>query len=136
MIMALYNLQDVLLNFLLIFHTKMRPKYKKLFCCPALQLFNCLPPLFCCLPLWKIVRLPEKNYRMQQIPLAIFGNWVCTYLRSSMQLLSEFSVLLPRLSIFMALLSSKSIRCNKFKSHLSYHFKGLNLNKIRQRELN
>ena len=78
---------------------------------------------------------------MQQIPLVSYSNWVCTYLRSSLQLLAEFSVLLLlRLSIFMALLSSKSIRCNiykskaKFKSHLFYHFKGLNSNKIRQRE--
>ena len=30
---------------------------KKLFCCPALELFHFLPPLFCCLTLWKTVRL-------------------------------------------------------------------------------
>ena len=66
-----------------------------------------------------------------------YGNWVCTYLRSLLQLLAEFSVLLLRLSIFMALLSSISIRYNvyksraKFKSHLFYHFKGRNSNKIR-----
>ena len=72
MIMALYNLQDVLLNFLLIFHTKMRPKYKELFCCPALQLFNCLPPLFCCLTLWKIVKLPEKKLQNATNPIGHF----------------------------------------------------------------
>ena len=26
-----------------------------IFCCPALELFHCLPPLFRCLPLWTIV---------------------------------------------------------------------------------
>ena len=34
---------------------------KKLFCCPALELFHCLPPLFCFLPLWKTVRLHGKK---------------------------------------------------------------------------
>ena len=51
---------------------------KKIFCCPALELFNCLPlrktllfislelfhcllPLFWCLPLWKTVRLHGKK---------------------------------------------------------------------------
>ena len=34
---------------------------KKIFCCPALELFHCLPPLFCCLPLWKTVRLHGKK---------------------------------------------------------------------------
>ena len=24
-------------------------------CCTTLELFSCLPPLFCCLPLWKTV---------------------------------------------------------------------------------
>ena len=45
---------------------------KKIFCCPALELFHCLPPIFCCLPLWETVRLhgkKEKSYNMQQIPL-------------------------------------------------------------------
>ena len=34
---------------------------KKSFCCPALELFHCLPPLFCCLPMWKTVRLHGKK---------------------------------------------------------------------------
>ena len=34
---------------------------KKIFCCPALELFHCLPPLFHCLPLWTTVRLHGKK---------------------------------------------------------------------------
>ena len=34
---------------------------KKLFCCPAYELFTCLPPLFSCLPFKKPVRLPGKK---------------------------------------------------------------------------
>ena len=34
---------------------------QKIFCCPALDLFGCLPPLFTCIPLWKTVRLPGKK---------------------------------------------------------------------------
>ena len=34
---------------------------KKLFCCPALELFHCLPPLFHFLPLWTTVRLHGKK---------------------------------------------------------------------------
>ena len=34
---------------------------KKIFCCPALELFHCLPPLFRCLPLWTTVRLHGKK---------------------------------------------------------------------------
>ena len=34
---------------------------KKLFCCPAYELFSCLPPLFSCLPFKKTVRLPGKK---------------------------------------------------------------------------
>ena len=34
---------------------------KNLFCCPALELFHCLPPLFSCLPLWTTVRLHGKK---------------------------------------------------------------------------
>ena len=34
---------------------------KKIFCCPALELFHCLPPLFCCLHLWTTVRLHGKK---------------------------------------------------------------------------
>ena len=32
-----------------------------MFFCPALELFHCLPPLFCCLPLWTTVRLHGKK---------------------------------------------------------------------------
>ena len=32
---------------------------KKLFCCPALELFSFLPPLLCFLLRWKTVRVPE-----------------------------------------------------------------------------
>ena len=34
---------------------------KKLFCCPALELFHYLPPHFCCLLLWKTARLHGKK---------------------------------------------------------------------------
>ena len=34
---------------------------KKIFCCPALELFHCLLPLFHCLPLWTTVRLHGKK---------------------------------------------------------------------------
>ena len=34
---------------------------KKKFCCPALELFHCLPPLFHCQPLWTTVRLHGKK---------------------------------------------------------------------------
>ena len=55
--------QDVLLHFWVIyFYIEIRLKYeKKIFCCPALELFHCLPPLFHCLPLWKTVRLHGKK---------------------------------------------------------------------------
>ena len=43
------------------FYIKIRLKYEKIFWCPALELFHCLPPLFCCLPLWKTVRLHGKK---------------------------------------------------------------------------
>ena len=35
--------------------------YGKQCCLSALELFHCLPPLFCCLPLWKTVRLHGKK---------------------------------------------------------------------------
>ena len=47
---------------------------KKLFCCPALELFHCLPPLFRCLPLWKTVRLHGKklqNATKARIPVLL-----------------------------------------------------------------
>ena len=34
---------------------------KKIFCCPDLELFHCLPPLFGCLPLWTTVRVHGKK---------------------------------------------------------------------------
>ena len=34
---------------------------EKIFCCPALELFHCLPQLFCCLPQWTTVRLHGKK---------------------------------------------------------------------------
>ena len=64
---------------------------KKLFCCPALELFDCVPALFICLPpiensetTWK------KTYKMQQKFKAYFQNiksaneneYVSTYLGS------------------------------------------------------
>ena len=41
---------------------------KKIFCCPALELFHCLLPLFCCLLLWTTEQCGymEKAYKMQQ----------------------------------------------------------------------
>ena len=35
--------------------------YGKQCCLSALELFHCQPPLFCCLPLWKTVRLHRKK---------------------------------------------------------------------------
>ena len=35
--------------------------YGKQCCLSALELFHCLPPLFCCLPQWKTVRLHGKK---------------------------------------------------------------------------
>ena len=67
--------QDVLLYFRMIFlFWNQAEIWKKIFCCPALELFHCLsplfhclPPLFHCLPLWTTVRLHGKKYKMQQI---------------------------------------------------------------------
>ena len=46
--------QDILLHFWVIFHFEIRLKYEKIFCCPALELFHCLP-------LWTTVRLHGKK---------------------------------------------------------------------------
>ena len=43
------------------FYIEIRLKYEKQIFCPGLELFHCLPPLFCCLPLWKTVRLDGKK---------------------------------------------------------------------------
>ena len=54
--------QDLLLHFWVIFLYWNRTEiWKKIFCCPALELFHCLPPLFRCLPLWTTVRPHGKK---------------------------------------------------------------------------
>ena len=71
--------QDVLLHFWVMFLIEIRLKYEKNYsvvqlqsffivypygkqcCLSALELFNCLPPLFSCLPYGKLVRLPGKK---------------------------------------------------------------------------
>ena len=64
--------QDVLLHFWVIFlHWNQVEIWKKIFCCPALELFHCCPlwkqcclsalKLFHCLPLWTAVRLHGKK---------------------------------------------------------------------------
>ena len=49
------------------FYIEIRLKYEKIFCCPALELFHCLPPLFHCLPSGQQWGYMEKSYKMQQI---------------------------------------------------------------------
>ena len=63
--------QNVLLHFWVIFTMKWGQNMKKLFCCPSLELFSCLPPLLSCLPLWKTVELPVKSYKMKKIQYSI-----------------------------------------------------------------
>jgi hypothetical protein len=53
-IMLLCNHKDVLFHFWAIF---LYSEMKKLFCCPALELFSCLP-------LWKTVRLHGKKIQI------------------------------------------------------------------------
>ena len=52
---------------------------KKLFCCPALELFCCLPPLFRCLPLWTTVRLHGKKLQNATNISLLRGIWVSSY---------------------------------------------------------
>ena len=53
---------EQLLHFWVIFlHWNQTEIWKKKFCCPAWEFFCCLPPRFCCLSLWKTVRLLGKK---------------------------------------------------------------------------
>ena len=60
--------QDVLLHFWVIF---LYENMKKIFCCPALELFHCLPPLFLSTPVenseatWKKLQ-NATNYNVSQ----------------------------------------------------------------------
>ena len=63
------------------FYIEIRLKQEKIFCCPALEHFHCLPPLFCCLPLWKTVRLHGKKL---QNATKVSGGRKCVSLTSYM----------------------------------------------------
>ena len=84
--------KDILLHFWVIFFIKMRWKYEKcnvvvhllsfLFVYP--HCFSCLPPLFCCLPLWTTLRIPgnkpqngRKIYYCLLSQLLVQGQLLC-----------------------------------------------------------
>ena len=96
---------------------------KKVFCCPALELYHCLPPLFCCLPLWKTVRLHGK--KLQNAPNTDFYVIKKLINKSQAQIITQSSSYVHCYSIWKYLYSfGKSVSplcCTQIKKCISWY---------------
>ena len=85
---------------------------KKIFCCPAIELFHCLSPLFRCLPLWTTVRLHGKKLQNPTNPFIWSANTRLDWAKSRSTICNPLKKLLRLLwPIFKNFVQKIIMRC-------------------------